>query len=85
MKQRDICKAFGNEERLRLIACLARAKSVGELGEGCTLAQSALSQHLRVLRDAGLVTATKHGRSIVYQVADPKVSRIALQLLNLSH
>jgi len=82
MKRATICKAFSNEQRIRLLCCLSKPKSVTELREHCTLAQSAVSQHLKVLRDAGLVTATRDGKEIIYQVKNKHVTQIANLLLN---
>lgn len=76
----EACKAFGNEERARLVVCLARPQSVGELLDHCSLGQSALSQHLKVLRDAGAVVARKEGRHVVYR-AKARAVRLAKLLL----
>lgn len=43
-------------------------KSAGELGEPSRLTQPAVSQHLRVLREAGLVRQRKHGRQRIYSL-----------------
>lgn len=43
-------------------------QSVGELASGETVSQPAVSQHLKVLREAGLVTVRKDGRRRIYSV-----------------
>ena len=43
--------------------------SVGEINERVPLSQSALSQHLGVLREAGLVTTTRQSQTIYYALA----------------
>jgi DNA-binding transcriptional ArsR family regulator len=64
-------KALGDETRLGLVALLARQEPGGALCVGC-LAQelgvtaSAVSQHLRVLKDLGLVHAERRGYRIHY-------------------
>jgi len=60
-------KALANDQRL-LVLCslLDGALSVGEINERVPLSQSALSQHLGVLRDAGLVTTTRQSQTIYY-------------------
>lgn len=73
----DRYRAFANAERVQLIRCLSTPKSVSDLQERCTLSQSALSQHLKVLRESEIVTAHREGRHIVYQIADKKVLQIA--------
>lgn len=70
-------KALGNEQRL-LILCnlLERPLSVGELNERVSLSQSALSQHLAVLRDAGFVESRRESQSIFYSVAPGPVTEV---------
>lgn len=50
--------------------------SAGELQSGTTLSQSALSQHLAVLREDGLVATRRAGLNIFYRIADPSVLRV---------
>ncbi len=45
-----------------------RPASVGKLAEGLTVTRPAVSQHLKVLRDAGLVTDEQEGTRRVYRV-----------------
>src|SRR5262245_52576881 len=52
-------------ERLRLSPC-----SVGDLVDTVTVSQSAVSQHLRVLRAAGLVRVRRQGQQRIYSL-DP--------------
>ena len=52
-------------ERLRVSPC-----SVGDLVDAVTVSQSAVSQHLRVLRDAGLVQVRRQGQQRIYSL-DP--------------
>jgi DNA-binding transcriptional ArsR family regulator len=47
------------------------AKSVGEIARGLPVTRPAVSQHLKVLKDAGLVTDQAEGTRRVYQI-DPK-------------
>ena len=42
-------------------------RSVGELVEHLSLSQPAVSKHLRVLRDVGLVHVRRHGRQVLYR------------------
>ena len=50
--------------------------AVGALQEGSGLSQSALSQHLAKLRDAGLVATRREAQTIYYSLADPKAARV---------
>ncbi len=60
-------KALANEQRLCILcSLLERPLAVGELNGKVKLSQSALSQHLSVLRDGGLVDAERQGQTIRY-------------------
>lgn len=48
-----------------------RALAVGELADGLPVTRSAVSQHLKILKDAGLVTLRSEGTRNIYQV-DPR-------------
>ncbi len=63
-------KALANDQRLLVLCALLEGPlSVGDINERVPLSQSALSQHLSVLRDAGLVTTTRQSQSIYYTLA----------------
>ncbi len=72
-----LLKALANDQRL-LILCslLGVSLSVGEINERVPLSQSALSQHLAVLRGAGLVTTRRKSQTIYYAVAAGPALRI---------
>jgi DNA-binding transcriptional ArsR family regulator len=75
-------KLLGNEYRL-LILCSLIAQSemkVGDLVDAVGLSQSALSQHLALLREEGLVTFRRESQTLHYRVSDPRAARI-LKLL----
>ena len=64
-------KALGDETRLGLVALLAqqepgRAMCVGRLARELGVTDSAVSQHLRVLKDLGLVHAERRGYRLHY-------------------
>lgn len=63
-----LAKALGHPARLRVLAALgARGECLcGEIVEVVGLAQSTVSQHLKVLREAGLVTGTVDGPRTCY-------------------
>jgi DNA-binding transcriptional ArsR family regulator len=77
----SLMKALGNEQRL-LILCnlLEGPMSVGELNERVALSQSALSQHLAMLREGGLVETRREAQSIHYSLPPGPVTRV-LKLL----
>jgi ArsR family transcriptional regulator, virulence genes transcriptional regulator len=79
-----LLKALGNEQRL-LILChlLARPLSVGELNERLELSQSALSQHLALLREGGLVDTRREAQSVFYSLPPGPVTRIMALLQDI--
>jgi DNA-binding transcriptional ArsR family regulator len=60
---------------------LSTEKSVTELLSRCDLSQSALSQHLKILKDAGIVTCARDGKKQIYSIKNKKVLQIAKLLL----
>ena len=70
-------KAFGNENRLMVLCALADGElSVSELLERVDLSQSALSQHLAILRREDLVTTRREAQSIYYSLSSPAAGRV---------
>ena len=60
-------KALAEPERLRIVTCLfGGRKTVGDLAAELADEVVKVSHHLGVLRNAGLVTATKRGRFVDY-------------------
>ena len=59
----ELFKALSSSSRLRLLRILAAGTStVGQLAEQSQLSQPLVSQHLRTLRSAGLVSVQRIGR-----------------------
>ena len=70
-------KSIANDRRLIILCELVNGeRSVGELERIVGLSQSALSQHLARLRDAGLVRARRESQSIHYSLADSSVGEV---------
>lgn len=73
----DVPKALANERRLELIDLLAQGeKSVETLAEQAGLGVANASQHLHVLRRAGLAESRRDGRRVYYRVAGDDVLRL---------
>ena len=78
----QLLKALANENRLMILCTLSEAEhSVGELNDRISLSQSALSQHLAVLRRDGLVTTRRESQTIYYALADGPAARV-IELLH---
>lgn len=73
----ELLKAMANEWRLMILCQLSEGeKTVSELQSLLGLSQSALSQHLAVLRREKIVTARKHAQSVSYSLAGDDASRV---------
>jgi ArsR family transcriptional regulator len=67
----EVAKAMGHEHRVELIEQLAQGpRSVEPLAQRVGLTVANASQHLQQLRRAGLVTAQREGKRVVYRLAD---------------
>jgi len=65
----DGIAALGDATRRAIFESLARGpKSVGQLAAELPVSRPAVSQHLRVLKDAGLVTDRADGTRRIYQI-----------------
>jgi ArsR family transcriptional regulator len=61
-----------NANRLLILCELAKGeRSVGALQQAVGLSQSALSQHLAKLREAGMVATRRESQTIHYRIDDP--------------
>lgn len=66
--------ALGDTSRVRIISVLVQGEvNVGDLAERVDLSQSAVSHHLRTLRQLRLVQARKEGRHVYYRLDDEHV------------
>jgi ArsR family transcriptional regulator len=70
----ELFSALADASRIRIIAILSETEmNVGELAEQVGLTQSAVSHHLRQLRQMRLVRARKHGRHVYYLLDDAHI------------
>lgn len=69
----SFCRVFSDPKRLRIMWALQEGeRAVSELADlvGCSLPN--VSQHLRIMRQQGMVTTRRDGRSVYYRIANPK-------------
>ncbi len=72
-----VARALGHGNRLELIERLAQAEApVDALAETTGLSVANASQHLQQLRRAGVVTARRQGRQVIYGLTDERVVRL---------
>lgn len=75
----ELFRAFADPTRVSLVACIAkcgRACSVGEVAECCSVDLSVVSRHLALLARAGVLEASKEGRTVLYRVRYAELSRL---------
>lgn len=73
----ELLKAMANEWRLMILCQLAEGeKTVSELQETLGLSQSALSQHLAILRRERIVRSRKHAQSVSYSLSGDDASKV---------
>ncbi|MDZ3822032.1 MAG: metalloregulator ArsR/SmtB family transcription factor [Pseudoxanthomonas sp.] len=76
-----LLKALANDRRLLILCLLVGGElSVGEINARVELSQSALSQHLAVLREEGLVLTRREAQTIYYRLADGPVHALIATL-----
>lgn len=76
-----VLKCLANESRLMIICVLTEGElSVSGLNERIPLSQSALSQHLAVLRDQDLVTTRRESQTIYYSLTQSEAVSIIERL-----
>jgi ArsR family transcriptional regulator, virulence genes transcriptional regulator len=81
----NLLKAMANPQRLRVLCLLLEGeRSVGEINTQIPLSQSALSQHLAVLRESQLVSTRREAQTVYYTVPDGPVHDI-IQILHDSY
>jgi ArsR family transcriptional regulator len=79
-----LLRALANEHRLLILCHLVKGeRSVGQLQPVVGLSQSALSQHLAVLRDEGLVATRRESQTIWYRIDDPAALRVVETLADI--
>jgi ArsR family transcriptional regulator, arsenate/arsenite/antimonite-responsive transcriptional repressor len=81
----NIMSALSDPNRLRLLMSLSKRElCVCNLVEFIGLADSTVSKHMSILRQAGLVDARKKGRWVYYRIADNTTSPVAKRVIELA-
>lgn len=80
-----LLRLLGNENRLLLLCHLVAHEemTVGALAQAVGLSQPALSQHLALLREDGLVATRRDAQTVFYRLADPKAASVLSVLRDL--
>jgi len=79
-----LLRALANERRLMILCQLTEGeRSVGQLQPLVGLSQSALSQHLAVLREEGIVASRRDAQVVWYRIADPDALKVMSTLAEI--
>ncbi len=79
-----LLKVLADETRLNVVRQLMDGpKHVGEINELLAVDQSLLSHHLKILRDAGIVTSERDGKAVLYRLAPSMEGKRSGKALNL--
>ena len=71
----ELCKTFSDPNRLIIISYLRDGeKTVGDLVKILGIPQAAVSRHLGILRDRGVVTPRRERTNVYYRLADAKLA-----------
>lgn len=75
--QSEVFGAISHPARRRMLDLLAHGdRPVNSIAENFEMSRPAVSQHLRVLLNAGLVTEQRHGRERLYRLAPERLSPV---------
>jgi ArsR family transcriptional regulator, virulence genes transcriptional regulator len=79
-----LLRLLGNERRLMILCQLVEGElSVGQIQPRVGLSQSALSQHLGLLREQKIVATRRDGQTIHYRISDPSALKVIATLAEL--
>lgn len=80
-RQARICKAFAHPGRLQILDLLGRGeRGVSELQAALGISKTRVSQHLAILKSAGVLATRREGKQIYCSLAMPEVKK-ACQLI----
>ena len=70
----ELFRAFSDTSRVRIMSALLDGeKNVGALAELVGISESAVSHHMRGLRQTHIVTARRNGKEVYYSITDPHI------------
>lgn len=79
----EIIQGFASPVRLRILSAVMYSPlTVGELCEAVGAGQTAVSNHLKLLRELGLVAGTRDGRNIRYELFNSDVLQLLADMIS---
>lgn len=81
-RQAAICGVFGNSKRVLILWALSDQElSVSNISETIGTSMQNTSQHLRLMRERGILRSRREGQTIYYSVAEDKLFRFCKQIM----
>jgi ArsR family transcriptional regulator len=75
-EQAEFCGIFGNSRRIRIVWALGKNElTVGEIAKEIDASMQNTSQHLRLMKNKGVLQSRRDGREIYYSIADTEFIR----------
>jgi ArsR family transcriptional regulator, lead/cadmium/zinc/bismuth-responsive transcriptional repressor len=76
----ELFRAFSDTSRVRILSALtSQEMNVGALAEVANISESAVSHHLRSLRQMGLVQTRRNGKEVYYRIDDDHIIQLFQQ------
>jgi ArsR family transcriptional regulator, lead/cadmium/zinc/bismuth-responsive transcriptional repressor len=76
----ELFRAFSDTSRVRIMSALLDGeKNVSRLAELVGISESAVSHHMRGLRQTHIVTARREGKEVYYSITDPHINILFMQ------
>jgi len=73
----ECLKVLGHPIRIRMVEILTQGEfPVHEIADLCQLPPHQACEHLRMLKSHGLLKSNRRGRSVYYEIADPRLPRL---------
>ncbi|MBN1303732.1 MAG: winged helix-turn-helix transcriptional regulator [Anaerolineales bacterium] len=70
----DICLGLADPRRILMLYAVSESpRTVGDLVRELGISQPAVSRHLKILRDRGMVNASRQGANVVYNITDHRL------------
>ena len=84
LEQAELHQILSNSTRLLILHALEQQEmSVGEIAEQIDASLQNTSQHLRLMKDKGVLEARRDGQTIFYQIADSEIGKNCKQMLTI--
>ena len=72
--QAELCQMMANPKRIAIVEILSRGECcVSDLAQMLSTSVSTISQHLRIMKDKGVVLYRKEGQTVHYRLKNPKL------------